>query len=171
MSKTREHRSWCHARERINNPQALDYENYGGAGLKFEPAWNDFSVFISEVGRMPKDGARYTIDRIDNAYGYVRGNVRWATDTLQARNKTFQVNNTSGVCGVRFEDKVHPNGVNSTLYALAVWNGLDCKQRKKHFKVSTYGLLPAFAMACAYREKMIKELNEQGAGYSDKHGK
>ena len=43
--------------------------------------------------------------------------------------------------------------------------------KKKSFSVKNFGLLPAFAMACKFREDKIRELNEQGYGYSENHGK
>lgn len=172
MKHEPEYRSWSHARERIFNPDCQEYPKYGGRGLTFENDWSEFSVFIKEMGRMPDDGKRYTIDRIENHLGYIRGNVRWATDHQQARNKTFQVNNTSGVSGVLWDNKVHRDRTKATLYANAVWCELETgKQRKKCFSVKTYGLLPAFKLACEYRAAKIAELNSQGAGYSESHGK
>ncbi|MGL5077217.1 MAG: hypothetical protein ACRDBG_15515 [Waterburya sp.] len=53
---------------------------------------------------------------------------------------------------------------------VAHWSDLKDGVRTKSFAVKKYGLLPAFAMAVEYREKMIAELNLQGAGYSEQHG-
>jgi len=55
-------------------------------------------------------------------------------------------------------------------YVTASWydeEGSKCK----HFAVSRYGLLESFALACAYREQKIKELNDLGYGYTENHGK
>lgn len=43
--------------------------------------------------------------------------------------------------------------------------------RNKKFSVLKLGLLPAFRDAVMYRRKMIEELNAQGAGYTENHGK
>lgn len=171
MKDAHEYGSWSHARERIFNPTCQDYWKYGGRGLKFEDDWSEFIVFINEIGLQPKDGKRYTIDRIKNSLGYVRGNVRWATDHQQAQNKTFQINNTSGVSGVLWDNKRWANGTGETLYANAIWSDGAGKQRKKCFSTKTYGLLPAFKMACEHRLEMIAQLNSQGADYSELHGK
>lgn len=170
MSKTKEYKAWRHIIERCYNTSNQDYPNYGGRGI-ISDFKDSFEDFYEEIGDCPKDGKRYSVDRIDNNLGYVKGNIRWATDEQQARNKGMMSNNTSGFTGVHFDEKVHPSGKNSTTYAVANYHGLDNKQHRKHFSVKKYGLLEAFAMACAYRDKMIAELNAQGAGYSENHGK
>jgi len=170
LSKGKEHKSWCKINERCFNENSPSYAAYGACGITSEFK-DSFEDFYNEIGAYPTDGKRYTVDRIDNTKGYVKGNIRWATFTQQARNKGMMKNNTSGKTGVSWEDKVHPNGITSTTYALAQWHDLDGKIRKKCFSVKKYGLLEAFAMACIHREAIIKELNEMGAEYSDNHGK
>lgn len=154
-------------RQRISNPSDPDYPAYGGAGLTFDPAWDDFGVFLSHIGFKPKDGKRYSVDRIDNDKGYVHGNVRWATDAQQARNKGSYKNNSTGVTGVKWN--VNPN--TGFLSAVACYKDLASgRNRVKAFAVTKYGLLPAFAMAVFHRRAMIDKLNDAGAGYSAKHG-
>lgn len=106
-----------------------------------------------------------------NNIGYFPYNLRWATDHQQARNKAHQVNNTSGVMGVLWEDKKWPNNKDSTLYAKAQWIDLEGKCKRKHFSAKLYGEELAFFMACEYREQQINLLNLQGAGYTEGHGK
>lgn len=84
-SNTPEHRSWAHAKARCRNPNHRDYQNYGGRGVTFSPLFDDFAVFLAEVG--PKPSPRHTIERIKNERGYEPGNIRWATRTEQNRNK------------------------------------------------------------------------------------
>lgn len=168
LSKTTEYKSWLKIKERIFDPNCKSYAEYGAKGITLQESWLDFNNFIAYIGMKPKDGKHYTVDRIDNDLGYQEGNVRWATNHQQARNKGFQQNNTSGVSGVLWDLKT--NGKYSNTYAKAVWFNLKGKQENKLFSTKRYGLLPAFALACAYRKKMIEQLNAQGAGYSDKHG-
>lgn len=42
---------------------------------------------------------------------------------------------------------------------------------KASFSCNKYGHEQAFQLACQWREQKIAELNEQGAGYSERHGK
>lgn len=170
MRGTPEYMSWAKAKERTTNPNNADFKDYGAMGILMSEEFRDsFSAFISHIGRMVQDGYRYTLGRIDNSRGYEAGNVRWETNHQQARNKGYQVNNSSGVTGVTWDRKDWKHG--SKLYAKAQWNNLDGSVGAKRYSVDTYGLLPAFKLACEYRAKMIEELNANGAGYSPNHGK
>jgi len=75
------------ARQRCCNPNSIGYSNYGGRGIKFTfTSRRDFAIWILDnIG--PRPSVAYSIDRIDNNRGYEPGNIRWATDAEQARNK------------------------------------------------------------------------------------
>ena len=72
------------AKKRCNDPTS---KNYGARGIKF--------LFISveegtrylfqTIGPRPSD--KYSLDRIDNNAHYEKGNLRWATDSEQVRNR------------------------------------------------------------------------------------
>lgn len=84
--KTPEWKIWVGIRKRCLNPKDLLYKWYGGRGISICPAWQEsYSAFLDAVGRRP--GSEFSLDRIDNERGYEPGNVRWATDIEQARNK------------------------------------------------------------------------------------
>lgn len=166
------YKTWCKIKERCFNPNDKCYPRYGAIGITLYEMWRDnFVAFRDYIGQPPKDGKRYSVDRLDNSIGYFPDNIRWATDIQQARNKGKQVNNTSGVSGVNWEDKTWPCGKNSTLYAIVQWKGLNKEYHKKSFSAKKYGEELAFFMACEYRDKMINLLNLQGAGYTEGHGK
>jgi hypothetical protein len=84
--KTPEYRSWRNMIDRCENPEATYYDRYGGRGIKVCAEWrNSFAVFLKDVGPRPPG---HTLDRIGNDGNYEPGNVRWATQSEQARNRT-----------------------------------------------------------------------------------
>lgn len=110
-------------------------------------------------------------DEIDHEDGDRGNNRHWnlrRVDTsINARNCSKSRKNTSGVTGVSFHTNKSGN-----LYAKAQWNDLETGARQaKYFSVEAYGVLPAFAMAHRFREQKIEELNTNGAGYTERHGK
>lgn len=88
MSRTQVYRIWRGMKSRCLDPLGSGYERYGAQGVKVHPAWvDDFAEFYKHVGPMPSP--KHSLDRFPNPKGdYVPGNVRWATATEQARNRT-----------------------------------------------------------------------------------
>lgn len=163
-----EHIAWKRMRSRILNPENKDYAAYGGAGLMIEPSWADFSVFLAHIGPKPADGKRYSVDRKDNTKGYVIGNVRWATDKQQARNKGIYKTNSTGTSGVTWT----VNSKNQCLYAKATCRHPDTGAvEAKCFSAVKYGLIPSLSMAISWRRAMLHSLTFAGAGYTTAHGK
>lgn len=79
--KTPEYKAWKAMRGRC----AREDPRWKGRGITVDPIWDDYELFLEEVGRKPSP--EYSIERIDNDKGYTSGNVKWATDIEQARNK------------------------------------------------------------------------------------
>lgn len=71
-------------KERCDNPNSSYYEDYGGRGITYQEGWEDFEVFLAEMGVRPEG---MTLDRIDPDGPYSKDNCRWATATEQQRNK------------------------------------------------------------------------------------
>src|SRR5215467_3646307 len=59
-----EYRAWHGMRSRCSDPNVRNYKDYGGRGITFDPRWNDFPTFLTDVGRRPHP--ELSLDRIDN---------------------------------------------------------------------------------------------------------
>ena len=163
MSDSAEHKIWLGIIKRCTNKNTHNYDKYKDVGIH-EDFLKDFKKFYVEIGPRPTTPGRWSVGRINNFMPYTYGNIRWEDDTQQSRNRSRQVNNKSGVHGVCLLKT--PTGGAWAAY----WNGLDKKQYTKSFGIRKYGDAVAKSMAVSLRERMINELNEQGAGYSSTHG-
>jgi hypothetical protein len=77
--------TWLGMRERCYNPEAVNFRNYGGRGIKVCARWSVFANFVSDMGNRPEGT---TLDRFPDVNGnYAPDNCRWATIIQQARNR------------------------------------------------------------------------------------
>lgn len=76
---------------RCTRPSSNRYARYGGRGIRVCARWLDsYEAFLADVGRRPSP--THSLDRFpDNNGNYEPGNVRWATETEQQRNKNKTV--------------------------------------------------------------------------------
>ncbi len=85
-SHTPEHNAWLSLKQRCTDQKRPDYANYGGRGIRVSKKWmHDFEAFYRHIG--PRPSPRHSVERINNARGYMPGNVKWATATEQQNNK------------------------------------------------------------------------------------
>lgn len=95
-------------------------------------------------------------------------NLRLISPEFNARNQGIQKNNKTGVNGVTFNVVRTKCGNFTERYVATA--ALDGKKKTKAFSPFVHGYEEAFRKACEWREKMIAEFNEQGAGYTERHG-
>lgn len=81
---SREYSCWTSMRNRCKNPNDEHWKNYGERGIKVCAEWDDFIVFLNDMGKRPKN---HTLDRIDVNGDYSLRNCRWATQKEQCENK------------------------------------------------------------------------------------
>ena len=114
-------------------------------------------IIMILLGYSIPDG--YVVDHIDgNSLNNNLGNLRIVSQDINARNRTKSKNNTSGFSGVYFD---------TTNYRVIIT--LDNKKYSKRFYFTHHGE-NTLNVAVAWREEKIKELNNLGAGYTERHG-
>jgi hypothetical protein len=85
-----EYTLWRNIKDRCFRKENKDYIDYGGRGISLYDGWVDsFIDFYRYIGERPSK--LHSLDRIDNSKGYEPGNVRWATQKDQCRNKRNNV--------------------------------------------------------------------------------
>jgi len=90
-------------------------------------------------------------------------NLMLKQQSKNMQNLKIRLSNKSGVTGVSLITK--NKGKNKYFVACVTSNG---KQRTKLFSADKHE--NAFELACEWRKEQIRLLNEQGAGYTDRHG-
>ncbi len=87
-SKSRAYNIHSSMKKRCENPNAKQYEDYGGRGITISQEFQCFEVWESAINKLPNAWSKgYSIDRIDNDKGYEQGNLRWATALEQNNNR------------------------------------------------------------------------------------
>lgn len=82
-----EYSIWAAMKARCSNPSARHFGRYGGRGICVCGEWaGSFEAFFRDVG--PRPSPCHSLDRIDNDGNYEPGNVRWAIQAEQNRNRS-----------------------------------------------------------------------------------
>lgn len=80
--------TWVGMNERCHYEKNISFRYYGALGIQVCNEWRGpggFQRFLSDVGLRPSRS--HSLDRIDSNGNYEPGNVRWATNKEQGRNK------------------------------------------------------------------------------------
>lgn len=105
------------------------------------------------------------IDHIDgNTLNNKIENLRLVCPNTNMKNKAKYKTNKTNVSGVNFFDN------NTNRYFQARVYNQNKRRVCKYFSIEKLGEEQAFRLACEWRERMIQELNDQGAGYTERHG-
>ena len=101
------------------------------------------------------------IDHIDgDSLNNRIGNLRQITQKQNCKNRAVNTNNTSGI-----------HGVSNTKYGCIAYVDGGGKKNTKRFSAAKHGSQElALKAAQEWRAERIAELNEHGAGYTERHG-
>lgn len=123
-------------------------------------------VWLYNYGEFPEE----QIDHIDGSRNNNKlENLREASHSENMRNSKIRSHNTSGITGVSLVEIKRENG-KIYKYWRATWVNISGKSKQKLFQVSLYGDDQSKELAITFREDRIQELNDQGAGYTERHG-
>ena len=80
--------TWKAMIQRCEDPNANQYKDWGGRGIRVCERWHGVALFIEDIERdLGPKASGMTLDRIDNDGHYEPGNVRWATRKQQMANR------------------------------------------------------------------------------------
>lgn len=110
------------------------------------------------------------IDHVDgNPRNNKIGNLRLITSRQNSQNRKLDIRSTTSIHGVHRVDL--PNGYNSKIneYWHVQWSDISGKVRHKYFSIAKLGYDNAKELAIEFRLARIKELNEDGQNYTERH--
>lgn len=152
----------------IGDIAGIEKETSSGLGKRYVLRSRGIAFYVHRlVYALHHDiSSDHVIDHIDgNALNNKIENLRQVTHEINARNSSASSSTITGVVGV---SRVKRTRLNYAQYVAHYQpNG---KLVTKEFSCANMPEEQAFRLACEWREQKIKELNEQGAGYTERHG-
>ena len=145
LSNTRLYDIWSAIKKRCNNPNAINYKDYGGRGIKICNEWlNNFVEFYNwSINNGYSENL--SIDRINVDGDYCPENCRWISLEEQQRNKRnnilYEINNEKKtLLEWAREYNIKETTINNRIYALGwtIEEALEIKSRSKRVKGKTY---------------------------------
>jgi hypothetical protein len=85
-------------RKRCRSPNNKGYKYYGGRGIKCCERWDDYLLFIEDMGRCPPG---YGIERRDVNGDYEPSNCSWEPLSVQSENRRNVIEARAKDCCVR----------------------------------------------------------------------
>ena len=98
MSKTRIYKAWSAMKYRCDNPDDINYKEYGGRGITYSHLWKSFENFLEDMKYGYEENL--TLDRVDVNGDYSKENCRWIGYSLQNHNKRKRKNCYCALIGV-----------------------------------------------------------------------
>ncbi len=127
---TKAYSSWKAMRQRCNDSNSVGYKNYGGRGIKVCKEWDDFNVFLSDVGEAPS--SKHSLERIDNDGDYKPSNVIWATKDIQSRNTRQSTYITYNGETLIIEDWAKRIGIKTQTLRFRIYRGWPIEKAMTH---------------------------------------
>ena len=113
LARSPEYRAWSDMWQRCTNPKCKNYNNYGGRGIVVCSRWQEFQVFMSDMGNRPSDA--HSLERVNVNGNYEPTNCTWATASQQNFNRRptrkYRGVRPSRHDGTRFESRIVKDGI------------------------------------------------------------
>lgn len=112
----------------------------------------------------------FQIDHIDGDRSNNKiSNLRLVEPTVNQQNRSMNRNNSTGVTGVSYAERMQPSGEVFSKFTATYY--YKAKKKGKAFSVQKYGYDEAFRLACEWREDQLAKLGQDGlVFYTDRHG-
>jgi hypothetical protein len=151
--------AWMNIKKRCHDASSPDYPQYGARGIHLQENWlQDPALFVEYLGEPPSK--IHSVERLNNALGYVEGNIVWALPTTQSRNKRGWRELPS--CVYKRDDFF--------LFSKKIFG----KMHTRKFYFSDDDTKELSELVClTYREAVFSKINmtlPEGERYSDSHG-
>lgn len=118
--------TWYGMRNRCRNPvDASKFARYGGRGIAVCKRWDDFLLFVADMGPRP---AGYTLERIDNNLGYFPENCVWADAITQQNNKRNSVRLEFDGSNLTLRQWDRKLGLRVGTVASRLWDGMPLEK-------------------------------------------
>lgn len=95
-------------------------------------------------------------------------NLRLISRTKNARNRSISKTSKTGINGVSFSERLGKKGQTLSAYCTVVY--VEGRRVARSFSCNKWGEELALLAACEWRDRMITLLNQNGAGYTERHG-